>query len=158
MLIDMRLHQTSVNSHRFRKSKGFTLVEMVVVLAIIAILGGAAIYKLTGTLEGAKQDRIPEDLRAIEIALTQYQSRALQVPTTEQGLQALMTRPETEPLPERWIQVMEEIPKDPWGKVYQYEAPAQRSTKAYDLYSFGPDGVKSEDDIGNWKAAAKPKS
>ncbi len=134
------------------RSGGFTLVELVIVLAIISLLAGAGIYMLSGTLEGAKEDRVPEDIRAIEIALTRYESRNYQPPTTEQGLHALVARPETEPLPERWTQCMEEVPKDPWGRIYEYRQPSERSGKSYDVFSLGKDGVESQDDIGNWKA------
>jgi len=77
-------------------------------------------------------------------------------PTTEQGLKALVEKPTTEPLPEKWTALMEEVPKDPWGQEYKYRYPAQKSKKPFDVWSVGKDGVDgNEDDIGNWKAGAK---
>ena len=89
--------------------------------------------------------------KALGTQIQVYESRNLTPPTTEQGLQALVQRPTSDPVPEKWTQLMEEVLKDPWGKQYQYKQPAERSKKGYDLYSLGPDGVDSEDDIGNWK-------
>lgn len=73
-------------------------------------------------------------------------------PTTEQGIKALVERPSSEPVPERWTQLLEEVPKDPWGQEYKYRYPATKSKKPYDIYSAGKDGQEgTDDDIGNWK-------
>jgi general secretion pathway protein G len=99
--------------------------------------------------------RVDSDLAAIGIALQSYESRALRRPTTEQGLIALVEKPTTEPIPERWRSFMEEVPKDPWGQPYKYREPAVSSKKPYDVYSVGADGQDgTQDDIGNWKAVA----
>jgi general secretion pathway protein G len=73
------------------------------------------------------------------------------LPTTEQGLQALVTRPDTDPKPSEWHQYMPSIPVDPWHHPYLYENPGKHNPNTYDLYSAGPDGkAGTDDDIGNW--------
>lgn len=147
-------HQTLNRKHR----GGFTLIEIVIVLTILAILGGSAIYLLKGLPESAKETRVEGDLKAIGLALMSYEQRAMRMPTTEQGLNALVEKPTLEPLPERWSAVMEELPKDPWLQEYKYVYPAVKSKKPYDLWSLGKDGKDNTgDEIGNWKPAAEGK-
>ena len=140
--------------HRWQRRRGFTLVELVLVITIISILVGGGIYYMMGNVDVAKEVKAETDVKTISTQIQVYESRNLQPPTTEQGLKALVERPTAEPVPEKWTQLMEEVLKDPWGKEYQYKAPAERSKKGFDLYSLGPDGVESEDDIGNWKRSA----
>lgn len=133
-------------------ASGFTLVEIVIVLTIIAILAGGSIYMLKGLVGEAQDSRVVEDIRAIEIALGAFErNNYFKPPTQEQGLAALVSEPNSDPKPQKWRQYLEDIPKDPWGNLYQYKVPASRSGKTYDLFSLGKDGVESEDDIGNWK-------
>ena len=139
------------NTKQRKNNAGFTLVELVLVITIISILVGGGIYYMMGNVDVAKEVKAETDIKALSTQLQVYESRNLTPPTTEQGLQALVQRPTSDPVPEKWTQLMEEVLKDPWGKQYQYKQPAERSKKAYDLYSLGPDGVESEDDIGNWK-------
>ena len=134
----------------------FTLIEIVIVLTIIAILAAGSIYMLKGNVDVAKESRVSGDIQNIATQLQLYEARNMRVPTTEQGLKALVEKPTIEPVPERFMQFLEEVPKDAWGQEYKYRYPAQKSKKPYDLYSIGADGVDgSEDDIGNWKATAK---
>lgn len=133
----------------------FTLIEIVIVLTIISILAAGSIYMLKGNVDVAKETRVDGDLQNLMTQLQLYEARNMRPPTTEQGLKALVEKPTTEPLPEKWTALLEEVPKDPWGQEYKYRYPAQKSKKAYDVYSVGKDGVEgNEDDIGNWKAAA----
>ena len=134
-----------------KNNAGFTLVELVLVITIISILVGGGIYYMMGNVDVAKEVKTETDIKGLSTQIQVYESRNLSPPTTEQGLQALVQRPTSEPVPEKWTQLMEEVLKDPWGKQYQYKQPAERSKRGYDLYSLGPDGVESEDDIGNWK-------
>ncbi len=135
-----------------RRTAAFTLIEIVITLTIIAILASGSIYLLKGQIDSAKDTRVDSDLQAIGLALQSYESRALRMPTTEQGLEALVEKPTKEPIPENYRAFMEEMPKDPWGQVYKYRFPAQKSKKPYDVYTLGADGVEgTEDDIGNWK-------
>ncbi len=133
---------------------GFTLVELVLVITIISILVGGGIYYMMGNVDVAKEVKAETDIKALTAQIGVYESRNLVPPTTEQGLKALVERPTSEPVPEKWTQLMEVVPKDPWKKPYQYKSPAERSKRKFDLFSLGPDGVESEDDIGNWTTAA----
>lgn len=141
---------------RLVNPQGFTLIELVLVLTIIAILAGSGIYLLSGNVDTAKETRVQGDINAIATQLQLYEARNSRMPTTEQGIEALVTKPTKEPLPERWTALLEELPMDPWGQPYKYRYPAQKSKKPYDLYTVGKDGVEgNEDDIGNWKATEK---
>lgn len=138
-----------------RTRHAFTLIEIVITLTIIAILASGSIYLLKGQIDSAKDTRVDSDLQAVGLALQSYESRALRMPTTEQGLKALVEKPTIEPIPENYRAFMEEMPKDPWGQPYHYRFPAQKSKKPYDVWSVGPDGTDgNEDDIGNWKKSA----
>lgn len=137
------------------KGAAFTLIEIVLVITIISILGAALIYGIKGNVDVAKETRVESDIKAITTQLKVYEARNLQPPTTEQGLKALVELPTVEPIPERWTQLLEEIPKDPWKHEFRYQYPAKRSKADYDVYSLGMDGVESADDIGNWKLARK---
>jgi general secretion pathway protein G len=135
-----------------RRARGFTLVEIVLVLAIIALLLGVAVKGLTGVLDTGKDVRARADIDAFGSALITYQSVALRYPTTEQGLKALVDKPTSAPQPRQWRRMMEEIKPDPWGNDYYYYFPGKKNgpTKP-DIGSRGPDGVEgNEDDVGNW--------
>lgn len=140
-------------SKRHRLTRGFTLVELVIVITIIGILASSGIYMLTGVIDDAKYERVRDDIKTLSLALSGYErGNYSRPPSQEQGLQALVERPTSDPQPERWTARLED-PKallDPWGNPYQYAYPAQKSKKNYDLWSLGEDGVESEDDIGNW--------
>jgi general secretion pathway protein G len=138
-----------------RRAAAFTLVEIVLVITIIAVLGAAAIYKIKGTVDVAKETRVESDIKNVLTQIKVYEARNLQPPTTEQGLKALVEMPSVEPLPGKWSQLMEEVPKDPWNQELRYVYPAKRSKSDYDVFSLGKDGVESADDIGNWKLARK---
>ncbi len=137
------------------RAAAFTLVEIVLVITIIAVLGAAAIYKIKGTVDVAKETTVESDIKTVVTQLGLYESRNIEPPTTEQGLKALVEMPTIEPVPDRWTQLLDEVPKDPWKRELQYFYPAKRSTKKYDIFSLGKDGVESADDIGNWKVARK---
>lgn len=101
--------------------------------------------------DAAKQARVEQDIANIITQLELYKVIAGTIPSTAQGLKALIERPAGEPQPQRWRQLMPEQPKDPWGNPYGYRMPATRSKIAFDLFSAGPDGkFGTEDDIGNW--------
>jgi general secretion pathway protein G len=132
------------------RARGFTLLEIMLVVGIIAVLMGAAIYKLSGSLDIAKEKRVEADLSALTTQLRTYEMQNMFLPTTEQGLSALVAPPTTDPRPRRWKQLMTELPIDPWGTPYQYRYPGKRNPQSFDLYSLGADKVESDDDIGNW--------
>lgn len=147
----MKIPSLPQHGHR----NAFTLIEIVIVLTIIAILGSGVMYMTKSWIDTSKDTRVQSDLDKISTGLVGYESKALRLPTTEQGIKALVEKPTTEPLPERWINFLVEMPKDPWGQDYKYRLPAVKSKRGYDVWSIGPDGVDgNEDDIGNWKATA----
>lgn len=117
------------------------------VLGIIAVLVGSAIYLLAGNIDVAKEQRVDTDLQAIKTQLKVYEMQNYTFPTTQQGLEALVKKPSTEPLPKKWRQLMESVPLDPWGTPYHYENPGRLNPSGYDLFSFGPDRNQSEDDL-----------
>lgn len=134
-----------------QRTGGFTLVELVIVLTIIAILMGSGIYMLTGFIDDAKYQKVDSDIKALDLALQSYErNNYFKPPTQEQGLRALVERPTSDPQPERWRAYLEEPVMDPWGNEYQYRYPAKMSKKKYDIYSLGEDGMESDDDVGNW--------
>ncbi|HEY8965583.1 MAG TPA: type II secretion system major pseudopilin GspG [Candidatus Methylacidiphilales bacterium] len=129
---------------------GYTLVEIMLVLAIIAVLVGAGIYKLSGNLDVAKETRVDADIATITTQLKTYEMQALSLPTTEQGLDALVHQPTSDPVPARWHQLFEQVPVDPWGRPYQYKNPGVHNPNGFDLYSLGPQGKEGDGNIGNW--------
>jgi general secretion pathway protein G len=132
------------------RQSAFTLLEIMLVVTIIALLLGTAIYKLGGNVEYAKHTRVSADVQGVSTQLKLYESMNGFYPTTEQGLQALVTQPGTDPQPTRWYQLYKEMPKDPWQRPYIYLNPGKRNPTGFDLYSAGPDGKPdtSDDDWG----------
>lgn len=130
---------------------GFTLLEIMLVLGIIAILVSSSIYLLSGNIDVAKDSRVESDIKTIGTQIKAYEMSNFAPPTTEQGLAALVEPPTAAPEPRRWKKLLEEIPMDPWGRPYQYRSPGEKNPGGYDLFSLGQDGVESADDLGNWK-------
>jgi general secretion pathway protein G len=133
-----------------RKQKGFTLLEIMIVVTIIAVLMGTAIYKLKGNIEYAKHQAVAADIQSVGTQLKLYESMNGYFPTTEQGVQALVIQPESDPKPTRWYQLFGEVPKDPWHSIYNYRCPGTKNPTGYDLYSSGPDRIPdtADDDWG----------
>jgi len=119
------------------KQQGFTLLEIMLVVTIIALLLGTAIYKLGGNVEYSRHVRVAADIQGINTQLKLYESMNGFFPTTDQGLQALVTQPDTDPRPTRWYQLYREMPKDPWQNNYIYICPGIKNPNSYDLYSAG---------------------
>lgn len=129
----------------------FTLLEIMLVVAIIMLLLGAAIYKMAPALGVGKTTRVSADLQAFKTGLMMYETANGFPPSSEQGLKSLVARPESDPRPRNWQQMMESLPVDPWGMPYYYEVPGKHNPTGYDLYSAGPDRTPgTADDIGNW--------
>ena len=134
-----------------RTARGFTLLEIMLVVSIIALLLGAAIYNMGGNLGLAQETRVQTDIQAITTQLKIYQATNGFYPSGEQGLEALVTRPTTAPVPKNWRMQFEKLPLDPWGNRYLYEVPGKKNPHSFDLYSAGPDTKSGTvDDIGNW--------
>ena len=118
---------------------GFTLLEIMIVVTIIALLLGAAVVGFRGNVEYSRHVRIQSDVQGIGTQLKLYESMNGFFPTTEQGLQALVTQTQNEPQPARWMQLLDKVPKDPWQNDYIYRSPGIKHPDKYDLFSAGPD-------------------
>ena len=143
--LNKRLKPYRLQKSRFSQS-GYTLFEIMLVLGIIAVLVGSAIYMLVGNIDVAKRQRVDSDLNTIKVQIGVYEMENLRVPTTEQGLKALVAKPTTAPIPKRWSKLLEKVPLDPWGNEYVYRSPGKNNSK-FDVYSLGLDGKESDDDI-----------
>lgn len=121
------------------------------VVTIIALLLGTAIYKLRGNVEVSRGVAVRSSIQSIKTQLKLYESLNGFVPTSEQGLRALVSPPESDPRPNRWTQLLDSVPKDPWGNEYVYLSPGRRNPNGYDLYSAGPDrkADTADDDWGD---------
>ena len=135
-------------------SRGFTLIEVLVVVAILGILAAIVVPRIMDRPDEAKRVAAKADIGAIVQALKLYRLDNGFYPSTDQGLSALVQRPTTTPVPGNWKQggYLERLPKDPWGSDYQYLSPGVRGE--IDVFSLGADrargGEGSGADIGNW--------
>jgi general secretion pathway protein G len=125
---------------RLRWSRWLMISSITMSLMAYIILP-LAINRLQGSLEFARSIHVQADIQAINTQLRLYESLNGFLPTTEQGLQALVTQPETDPRPARWYQLSKELPKDPWHHDYVYRSPGIKNANSFDLFSAGPDGI-----------------
>lgn len=131
--------------------RGFSLIEIMVVLLIIGLMAAVVAPQILGNQEEAQLKKAAVDIQQLEGALEMYKLRNNRFPTTEQGLQALVSMPTIDPVPRNYPEqgFIKRLPEDPWGNEYQLISPGE--TAAVDIYSLGPDGLAgTEDDIGNW--------
>ena len=133
---------------------GFTLIEVMVVIAIIGIMATLIVPRIMSKPDEARVIAAKQDISTIVQALKLYRLDTGRYPTTEQGLQALMSRPTSEPIPQNWKTdgYLDRLPKDPWGYSYQYLNPGQHAE--IDVFSYGADnkagGTGFDSDIGSW--------
>ena len=132
------------------KQRGFTLIEIMVVVVILGILAAAVVPKIMSRPEQARIEKAKHDVGALESALNIYKLDNYQYPTTDQGLESLVTKPSGSPQPRNYKKggYIKKLNNDPWGNEYLYLFPGTHTD--LDLYSLGPDGQPSDDDIGNW--------
>ena len=136
------------------RRRGFTLLEVLVVVAILGILAAIVVPRIMDRPDEAKRVAAKADVAALVQALKLYRLDNGFYPSTDQGLGALVQRPTTQPAPNNWKQggYLERLPKDPWGSDYQYLSPGVRSE--IDVFSFGadgqPGGAANDADIGSW--------
>lgn len=135
-----------------RRARGFTLVEIMVVVVILGILAALIVPRVVGRADDARAVAAKQDVAAIMQALKLYRLDNGRYPTTEQGLQALVVKPQTDPPVANWKQYLDKVPKDPWGNAYQYLNPGLRGE--IDVFSHGADGQPGgsgpDADIGSW--------
>ena len=132
-----------MKTRRRRAERGMTLIEIMVVLVIIGLIASAVAVNVVGRLGEAKVKQAETDVRSIASqGVDAFKVMRGRYPTTEQGLQALITKPSTEPIPNNWKQggylERSSVPRDPWGQPYQYLNPGLRGE--IDVFSFGADG------------------
>lgn len=136
------------------KSKGFTLIEVMVVVVILGILAAFIVPKIIGRPDEAKIAKVKSDIRTLQTALDLYRLDNGAYPTTEQGLEALVKKPTSEPVPSAWRNggYVQRLSDDPWGRHYQYLNPGEHLE--IDIFSYGADGKPGGEginaDIGNW--------
>ena len=136
----------------FAQRRGFTLIEIMLVVIIIGALSAMVIPRLAGRSEQAKRAAAQADIEShLATALKLYELDSGYFPTTSQGLDALRVKPTTSPIPSNWNgPYIEKEAIDPWGHPYPYISPGDHRTD-YDLYSKGKEERKDDDDITNWK-------
>lgn len=136
-----------------RRSSGFTLVEIMVVVVILGILAVLIVPRVLGRTDEAKQAAAKHDIATVMQSLKLYKLDNGRYPTNEQGLQALVTKPTSAPTPSNWKPYLDKVPKDPWGNTYQYLAPGVHGE--IDVFSLGadnqPGGTGADLDIGSWQ-------
>ena len=130
--------------------KGFTLIELMLVVVIIGALVAMVMPRLTGRGEQARAAAASADINAnIATGLKLYELDNGNFPSTQEGLSALLTKPSSA---KNWNgPYLERKPIDPWGKEYEYKSPGEHRKTDYDLYSLGKDGIASADDVTNWE-------
>jgi general secretion pathway protein G len=137
-----------------RSQLGFTLIEVMVVIAIIGIMATLIVPQIMSKPDEARVIAAKQDISSIIQALKLYRLDIGRYPTTEQGLAALITKPTSEPIPQNWKPngYVDRLPKDPWGFAYQYSNPGTRGE--IDVFSLGADnksgGTGFDADLGNW--------
>lgn len=125
-----------------RPSRGFTLLELLVVIIVLGLLAGLVAPQIFGRVGDAKVTTARTQMALVGTALDSYRLDNGVYPTTEQGLQALREKPTREPMATNWRgpYLRKEVPMDPWGHAYQYRAPGSRNPNGYDLGTLGRDG------------------
>ncbi|KTD04876.1 type II secretory pathway protein LspG [Legionella geestiana] len=139
-----------------QRQSGFSLIEIMVVVVILGILASIVVPKIISRPDEARVVKARQDVLAIQNALDLYKLDNGFYPSTDQGLQALVEKPTTNPEPRDWKQYLKSLPKDPWGHEYLYMNPGEHGD--VDIFTLGadgqPGGTGTNADIGNWDASS----
>lgn len=136
---------TMVNNDNRRNERGFTLIELMLVIVILGILAGVAVTNLTGVGEDARKTKARTDIVNIQTALGMYEVQMGQYPTDDEGIQALCEKTDEHRA------FLQQMPADPWGQPYNYREESENGLDGPDVWSNGKDKQEgTEDDIGNW--------
>lgn len=140
--------------YAIQRQRGFTLIEIMVVIVILGILASVVVPRIMDRPDEAKIVKAKTDIRAIKAALDLYKLDNYNYPSTDQGLEALVNRPSGNPEPRNYKEggYLDRVPNDPWGNEYRYLSPGEHGS--VDIYSLGADGQPGGEgvnaDIGNW--------
>ena len=145
--------KTRLAQLRGRLQAGFTLIELMVVLLIIGVLAALVVPNVLDRADDARVTAAKADVTNLMQALKLYKLDNQRYPTAEQGLQALLVKPTTSPIPSNWKNYLDQLPKDPWGNPYVYLNPGIKGE--VDVMSYGADGQSGGEgknaDIGSWQ-------
>ncbi|MSP53375.1 MAG: type II secretion system protein GspG [Gammaproteobacteria bacterium] len=145
----------NITKQTIRNARGFTLIEILVVVVIIGILGAIIVPQIMKRPDQARIVRVHQDLASIQSALDMYKLDNGFYPTTDQGLDALVTKPSTPPVPNNWQAYLSRKPTDPWSRPYHYLNPGEHGE--VDIFTYGPTGqpggTAGNAEIGNWMAS-----
>ncbi len=152
-MLPKRFMPSARSAQPARRMRGFTLIELMVVLAILGVLAALVVPNVMGRADDARVLAAKTDVSQIVQSLKLYRLDQLRYPTQEQGLGALVSKPAVEPLPPQWRAYLDKLPQDPWGRPYQYLNPGVRGE--IDVFSLGADGQPGGEgaaaDIGSWQ-------
>ncbi len=150
-----RLHSSGAQA----RQSGFTLIEIMVVVIIIGLLASVAVPTVLDRVDESRVQKAKADFKALQTALKLYRIDNFVYPTSEQGLEALVTKPSLAPVPRNWKSsgYIDQLQLDPWGRAYLYVSPGEGHD--YDIYTLGADGVSggadAAADLSIWQAAEK---
>lgn len=151
------MHQRFARPARFdrapHRSRGFTLIEVMVVIVILGVLAALVVPRIMSRPDEARVVAARQDIASLMQALKLYKLDNQRYPSREQGLEALVRKPSSGPTPMNWKPYIEKLPNDPWGRPYLYEVPGVKGE--IDVYSLGADGQAggegNDADIGSWQ-------
>ena len=145
-------------SNASRRRDGFTLIEIMAVVVIMGMLMATLAIGITGQIDKARVNNAKTQITRIEQALEFYKLDNKRFPTADQGLDALLVKPSSPPVPKDYNPagyIKPDVLMDPWDAPFQYQVPGSNNPYTFDLWSYGPDGVEGGDDIMNWQSTSE---